>query len=810
MKTITIYGGSVKTNSPVNEGLFDNISKGIKGFFNSKEGFLGQLLSAVGITTKDTKPETDKYADTVKNYASQWQKAREEALQNDMQYKIDAKVRNFEKNEARKLTKYQAEQKAKELRRKEEADAHKLLMKQIANEQAKIKSMTGITGPEQLNVIVARVEKLYQDATPAEQKVKDNILGVAMDAYAHRDDKNYLKDKYGEEFMKEHPEIQRCIEAHAEQCKKLREGENPDDLFAQMFDATVNGDEFKTDTELADEQAKLQQYLDGRKAAETAATDARKKYDEAAEILKGMEEKKKVSEDAAAKLEKLDKLTTTKAIKDQIMDDLINHEDAKNMKTKQGEGSNAETVLNPENPVVVKLKALGLSDEDIASCCDNSGLKGSELEKKLANVPDTTWEDTKKNLKTELEQKRDAFDQGAYDRNKKIVDDKATVEGLERAVKDYDKQNQDILDDVRKRMGKKDDGTPISPKDVATAISGIQTQRDDMSKAVERAKKAQKQFEDDSKNADAYKSLEKQFGSEVGDLSSNLEKNLITTDTETGREYIESDVKDKDGNAIKIYKPDKDSPSYDEDMKKWDLAISAKAATVPLGEKPPLPDPDADDETKKKAYVEIKQWEANKRAKDAAGQAFTDELKKDPDIAKKGTTPEDILQDKRWMADLGDKNLEDVTNDDENETDIEGEDQEVTDAEKELKDKQKEIEDKKANGEEVSAEDEKALKDAEKKVKDATVKSEVGRKNPAKIWHKKKKKNGEGSTKNYYNKDGDSISPQEYKQRMETFKKNKEKNKQKQEPKPTGESLMSTGKVVFEKRQWTTTPLSKK
>lgn len=48
-------------------------------------------------------------------------------------------------------------------------------------------------------------------------------------------------------------------------------------------------------------------------------------------------------------------------------------------------------------------------------------------------------------------------------------------------------------------------------------------------------------------------------------------------------------------------------------------------------------------------------------------------------------------------------------------------------------------------------------------------------KNPAKIWHRKKRKNGKGMTKSYYNGD-DSISADEYKQRMENYKKAKKKS----------------------------------
>ena len=50
-------------------------------------------------------------------------------------------------------------------------------------------------------------------------------------------------------------------------------------------------------------------------------------------------------------------------------------------------------------------------------------------------------------------------------------------------------------------------------------------------------------------------------------------------------------------------------------------------------------------------------------------------------------------------------------------------------------------------------------------------------KNPAKVWHRKKKKNGQGSTKNYDNSKGDSITADEFGDKMKAFNKRKSNNK---------------------------------
>lgn len=66
-------------------------------------------------------------------------------------------------------------------------------------------------------------------------------------------------------------------------------------------------------------------------------------------------------------------------------------------------------------------------------------------------------------------------------------------------------------------------------------------------------------------------------------------------------------------------------------------------------------------------------------------------------------------------------------------------------------------------------------------------------KNPAKIWRRKKKKNGKGVTSSYYNKEGDSISKKEFKKRMATYKEALKKKKEKQNPTNTDTTTNTSG-----------------
>jgi hypothetical protein len=70
--------------------------------------------------------------------------------------------------------------------------------------------------------------------------------------------------------------------------------------------------------------------------------------------------------------------------------------------------------------------------------------------------------------------------------------------------------------------------------------------------------------------------------------------------------------------------------------------------------------------------------------------------------------------------------------------------------------------------------------------------------NPAKIWKKRKKKNGEGQTKSYYNKEGESISAKEYKVKMEAYKNAKQKAAQNAQNDNQSFNYVNLGNHLFE------------
>lgn len=78
--------------------------------------------------------------------------------------------------------------------------------------------------------------------------------------------------------------------------------------------------------------------------------------------------------------------------------------------------------------------------------------------------------------------------------------------------------------------------------------------------------------------------------------------------------------------------------------------------------------------------------------------------------------------------------------------------------------------------EEGEFEDDEAEHDEEDKDEDTNeYVDEEGKthKNPSLIWHRRKLKNGHGTTKNYYDKDNNSISKKQFKQKLENYRKAK-------------------------------------
>lgn len=129
--------------------------------------------------------------------------------------------------------------------------------------------------------------------------------------------------------------------------------------------------------------------------------------------------------------------------------------------------------------------------------------------------------------------------------------------------------------------------------------------------------------------------------------------------------------------------------------------------------------------------------------------------------------------------------------------DVKDDDEELNTDEKRESDEEDEENAKNDNGEKlVKGDDGKWYKDkgdgtADKEAGEQENKSKKTLENPAKIWKRKKRKNGTGTTKSYYNKKDESISAAEYKEKVEAYK--RAKKKQSQKPSQQADSIQSKG-----------------
>ena len=348
-------------------------------------------------------------------------------------------------------------------------------------------------------------------------------------------------------------------------------------------------------------------------------------------------------------------------------------------------------------------------------------------------------------------------------------------------------------------------GADVTQNDMTKSISSIETIQNDKAKAAKEIDSLRQKFNKDLADSDKDEKIKNAIDNfsdsqkhELDSLSPDF-KAIVKRDKDN-KEYMETNVPDpKNPNEkLKLYKPDKNSPNYDEEMKNWDLALQAKLADSELipSERPEVNDPTDFEQVKAQ-----KQWDVNKRAKESAKQKLIDDyVKTQKEKGSKAKDDElandalDLLDDKEFLKDAGE--FEDVEDDDEELKNIDGEDETTINKSKEDYDKKKEEYDEIKNDPNKSQEEKdqakKSLEDAEQKFKDTESKLS----NPSKIWHRKKKKNGSGTTKRYYNKAGDSISTREYQEKVERFKSRKE-------------SFDDKRPIIFEKRAWVTTPLSK-
>lgn len=806
MKTVYITGSSI-----LNESNQERITQQISESFMSalKNFSLGNLLSIFKIGPQPSKEKEDEYTAKRKEWADNWKNKRAKELEEDMNDKIRVRAQNFEKNELHKMQKHDIERAKITQQRKIRDQEHAEYVKRMNQISKKLSDWPVLGGPmteEYYNQLMANADKLYTDSTPADVRAFADVKKVIADIT--RDDKgNFVNDpkqwkqnlvdrgygKDAENLLNDHPELKKAIQDF--QQKKPNEKD-----FEASVNNFVSGVEWKDPAQMDKDMEDIDKYLEGRQTLGDALSQAKQDQKKAINELKTIDKIKQDSEKAQEKYNEIKNLSP-----EQYRNELIRK--LGNLCEEQTDDNGTKVKkfnpnLDPESGAysVQVLKKLGLKENEINNLTPNS------IESKLKEMDIAKFQDALDTAKEGCQQKIAAYTKDMQDKysDKKSKAEGSEVKKAENALKTFDSEHTNLKEtcmDYNPNIP--DDGTPLTPEQVNMTKTAIEQRKKAIQNAGDEAKRLYQEAQTErdertaaSKTKEAYDKLNSEQKKELDNVSSNLDQKVTTNGSIT--------IKGKDGKEYEIHKPKSDSPNYDDEMKLYNAEINKKIATMKIGEKPTISDPDNITFNELK---EIKQWEANKRAKTSARKAATDSIialqkEKDPNSTFSEEDAWDMLDDKEWMQDVAGNELIDEPNEGQDDEDITP-DEDTTKAESEANTKVEELKTqlKNAQTDEEKSELENKLKEAEDKLKQAKQNSSTF-KNPAKIWHRKKKKNGEGSTKRYYNKEGDSISTKEFKDKVKNFKERKANE-------PQNNSRIDDRPLIFEKRAFTFTPIGK-
>ena len=821
MKTIRINGSfmaevNINHFNLLNEGLFD------------KSGFIGKLLSFVpGFSAQQEGDKLSEYEKVQNDWVNKWKSAREEELKKNSEHIMKMKATNYSILQQQKYNKYKAEQKIKEFKRKQELDARKAILAKLKAEENKIKSWnaSNISTPQFMNSIILKTEKIYKDSTPAEQQLKDNVLGVISSVY-YDDKGNFISDPdkqkqrlddlYGDgtpgSGLKNELFNDPAIKKAYEKYQKSRPESESD--FNKMATGLIhdkdlrNEEDIKKDSDLVNgymniideknktinEQKQIKSDLEKtQKTLQANIEKTQKSLDEQNDAMKGFPEDKETlkPEDMKKHIRKQIKKSVDVA---EIDGEALFHKVKKNDEN----GKNIEsTEINTKSEQYKQLKQLGLSDDDINSIYTGGKIQNTQLNKlidkidndKLNNYRDGIY-NRRQTLQDDLKRMKEDESMNIQEMDK--CDDKINeaeelaktqmIELIPNDTDNYQDNPQSYLDNEIKRItNKPNDGTPVTMDDVSKADAILKQEQSDLnetSKIVKSSRDAALDSLNTKKSEDGYKKAYDKLSTEDKKKIDNIQPttpDIIKTDDDG--QYIEIEVKNDKGEkeTKKLYKPKEDDPAYQEKLEKWDTTVAAKYATMKVGDKPIVVNPNNPTIEELEAY---KQWEVNKQAKEAAVQKFIESNKQ----FKTADDALEYLEDQEWENDKENKDKTDYENDEEN----------------------------------MNKDDNKDF------TEDDEEKENV---NPARIWKRKKNQNTGKSTKRYYyqgknagrKENNESISAKEYKEKLENYKKKKTTNNTTKDPdpkeptkEPTKEPIKkSTKKPIKDSLTWKTTPISK-
>lgn len=805
------------TPQPIYEGLFDDIV----GKMNPSNLF-GSIINMF-TPGKDSTPAQSEYEKARAKCIADFKKQREEEIKNELKHNDKMKALALQAEKAKEL----GEKKQIEALKEQERKRQEQIMQQKINELNKINSQITALGKTNGGPATEAQLKFYMNElarvskeVPEDAATANNIMGKLNEMCYDEEGKfiedhtaqlENLKKKYGDDYMEKDPfnspEWQQHLTTFREDIdKKANEyaGLSDSEKKAAM-DAAVKeslGKIARQQEELRstdDVDADLGVLNKAQTAIAQHEANVKKAHDTVVSLQKEVDEKNKRMgkiDERLAEIQEFEdeykKLGDDKEKKAQFAAEQVFGKDDPFETITDSDGKPSKKL---KKEVISNLKKLGLSESDIESLETKAKGDDFDIKKEFVNTLQTEAGSTVlDNAMKQAEEKhtKAAAEQERLTNEKTAIEDQLKTDGdgdtlgkkLDAAVKNEEDEKSKTPDEilqnsgvdiaqVNKAMGKEWDTQMPSTNDLNAKVKGLQKERVDTERvdnivnsaitserAVLTGNKEKKQA---AKYLDEHPDLKK-------DIDMNIRPQYPELKKEKGIEYMEIPDPENEDKKIKIYKPDPSSATP-EDVERWDKAVAKQGMYIDAGEEPKY-EGEPNGEAYEKYLKDHRQWEVNKQAHDSAVASLTDDER-------------DELDDKELIKSFGKngKDGEDVDNEGQD-----GEDVEVK-LDKGEEDRLKELQGK--------SEDE--LKDDEKKqLKELQNKKKEGE-NPAKRWKRKRNKTTGKTTKRYYNDKGDSISAQDYKDLVTKYKSHKD----------TKENLQANKPLVFEKRAFTFTPISK-
>lgn len=790
----------MKTFSSINNQNFKNINEGFWDKFGASSfkdlfifaPFKNAFEKASGGAQLSAKEKNNQ------KWAEAFEKQYNNEIKNQIKHEEDLEIAQQDAAEQMRLNQLEAAEKQKQMARERELAAIRAVTAKLKDKQKAVQNMRGGSFSEEfINQQIAEMEELTDGVIPAEKKLLEDAKSTILSVY-YDDEGNFkpLVDSEGDPIP-----LADALETHFKDnpqlLKELKRNKYFKELEVQTFDSEKDFENF------------ISEHVEKNPSKETLDADLEKKkvyqnqineqHKETAKLQKDKEAAEKTIKSKKEALSKLEKPTN------ELIDGALNKDGQPTDNQQFGKKyaqSLVNKIKNTENdeeaaPYLQKLKDL-TGDQEITINRDNDEVKIYGGGDSGAFEPDSV-EYKEENINNAV--KDYAKEARKYEDNKKKLEDEIsnaekTVEELEGKIEQSEKTTKDIIKEYNETVP---EDQQLVEDDVEGSVTKINEQAKEAEKKVKEAESRNAKNKEGVKNAIKSRKKndeEKKYEKELNNLSKEeqeklqKEKDTIKKGAETGPN---GSVTFKMGDEEIKFSAEqmKEIKKDPKKMENFQKLADVNLAMQEIPSKPALTGDPKDDaiamekwKTKKESILSAREKLKNEKIPNENGEEVPVNVE-DPNSLKKLITKDSKDENgdtvKNPIKDIIQTHGETESKD--FEYDDEGEDEEDTEA--------IDGEDNK-DVEELDL-DNKSPEEQKEAIEDAMKNNKV---NPAKLFKRRKRKDGKGTTRSYYcikNKEY-SLSPEEYKEKMKKYKEAKKSSTETQNE----ARLISLKRYIFE------------